>query len=411
MREQKGIKFAQGLSFTAESTKKSITPATNPVDQLFVPADQDPVQNINSDSEVEESELEDSQETEFEKYLFLRGLELQRIKRTNYSLLGAIADQIYSDQTLISQVRQDYQKHLNLILSASEQALVNDTNFGNRLSENGSFDLATLTDMYKRPIEIYEFEEITVALGDARGDTHETSVEPIIIKPKNVDKKVVPEPIRLSAHPGGYFHSIRSPSTMSRHSTNTGRKVRISSKVLPDPEDDREDLTKQIRETFVLGQMSMKSLPGDSDGSYNSSVDSSLQVVPKIEAPLNSNDGLQINVTFDAASNTDLSSHALDPSQVSSVRSSVSTLSGLGGIGAKIAMKNFHSPAVGRKTIAQPVLSNASSSQWTSDEASSSKDNSNDYLSTTHSMEPGPAPSSNTNRRMSLEVPKWFKRH
>ena len=157
----------------------------------------------------------------------------------------------------------------------------------------------------------------------------------------------------------------------------------------------------------------MKSLPGDPE-SYNSSVDSNMQIVPKIEAPLNSNDGLpvQFNVTLDAASYSELSSQAFDPSQVSSVRSSVSTLSGLGGIGAKIAMRNFHSPAVGRKTINQqqqhpPALSNALSSQWTSDEASSSQDTSNADLSTTHSVESGP--SQNTNRRMSLEVPRFRK--
>jgi hypothetical protein len=159
----------------------------------------------------------------------------------------------------------------------------------------------------------------------------------------------------------------------------------------------------------------MKSLPGDPD-SYNSSVDLNLQIVPKIEAPLNSNDGLpaQFNVTLDAASYSELSSQCLDHSQVSSVQSSVSTLSGLGGIGAKIAMRNFHSPAVGRKTFnqqqQQPALSNASSSQWTSDEASSSQDNSSADLSTTHSVESGPSASHNTNRRMSLEVPR-FKRH
>jgi hypothetical protein len=95
MREHQGIKFAQDLTSpsaasTQKSVNKTITPAKDIVDQMFVPSSQDDIQKINSDSEVDESEMEDNGEPEFEKFLFLKGLELQRIQKADYSLLGAI---------------------------------------------------------------------------------------------------------------------------------------------------------------------------------------------------------------------------------------------------------------------------------------------------------------------------------
>jgi hypothetical protein len=96
MRE-KGIKFAQELADSSVASSKKAAPATKNeiVDQLFVPSTQEKIQRINSDSEVEESEIDDNGEPDFEKVLFLKGLELQRIKKTNYSLLGAIGKITY----------------------------------------------------------------------------------------------------------------------------------------------------------------------------------------------------------------------------------------------------------------------------------------------------------------------------
>jgi hypothetical protein len=84
--------------------------------------------------------------------------------------------------------------------------------------------------MYKRPVEIYECDEMSLFLKDSRGDLNADSIEPVIIRPKNVDKKAQPEPIRLSSHAGNYFHSVRSPSSINRQSTTntSGKKVRVS---------------------------------------------------------------------------------------------------------------------------------------------------------------------------------------
>ena len=111
-------------------------------------------------------------------------------------------------------------------MSAPQQALVDDGQFGHRLSENGSFDIATLADMYKRPIEIYECEAMGLSIQSSKDELETDSIEPVTVRPKNIDKKANPEPIRLSAHPGNYFHSLRP---LNRQATAvTGRKVRVS---------------------------------------------------------------------------------------------------------------------------------------------------------------------------------------
>ena len=92
MRE-KGIKFAQELADSSVASPKNAVSTTDKkeiIEQLFVPSSQEEIEGMNSDSEVEESEIDDNGESQYERILFLRGLELQRIKKTNYSLLGAI---------------------------------------------------------------------------------------------------------------------------------------------------------------------------------------------------------------------------------------------------------------------------------------------------------------------------------
>ena len=113
--------------------------------------------------------------------------------------------------------------------------------------------------------------------------------------------------------------------------------------------------------------------------SYNSSVGSDIQTLPKIDAPINNDDGLGIkfNITLDLASQMDLNDmHPLNSSDpnIPSSRSSVSTITGLGGIGARIAQRNFHSPVMSRRDMKDYGTSSSigiSGSSYASEEGSS----------------------------------------
>ncbi len=116
-----------------------------------------------------------------------------------------------------------------------------------------------------------------------------------------------------------------------------------------------------IRDSFVKAQ-SQKQLLNDTEiiietASYHSSAEFNSQCKSGSEVP-NSNDGLpvQFSLMIDAASNMELTSQSFVGSE-SSVMSMHSSESSMGsstimtGIGAKVAMRDFHSPGMPRKNL------------------------------------------------------------